>query len=80
MMTALGLVALWACWDTAAARGLVIALGVVMVVLVVARLYSMAIGGLSGGLTVLYPIVEVLMATIFLAWPPSVVLAQITVS
>ena len=80
MMTALGLVALWACWDITEARGLVIVLGLVMVALVIARIYSMVIDGLPGGLTMLYLIVEVLMATIFLTWPPPTVLSQITMS
>jgi hypothetical protein len=80
MMTALGLVALWACWDITQARGLVISLGLVMVALVVARIYSMMIVGLPGSLTMLYLIVEVLMATVFLTWPPPTVLSQVPVS
>jgi hypothetical protein len=79
MMTALGIVALWACWNINEARELVIALGLVMVTLVVARLYSMVVDGLPGGLTMLYFIVEVLMATIFLIWPPPIVLSQMPV-
>ena len=70
MMTAVGIIALWACWDITGARGLVIGLGIVMAALVVARLYSLVIDGLPGGMTILYLAVEVLMATIFLAWPP----------
>ncbi len=72
MMTAVGIVALWACWDITGARGIVIGLGIVMAALVVARLYSMVIDGLPGGLTILYLVVEVLLATVFLAWPPPV--------
>ncbi len=79
MMTGLGIVALWACWNITEARGLVIALGLVMVALVVARLYSMVVDGLPSGLTMLYFIVEVLMATIFLIWPPPTVLSQMPV-
>ncbi len=37
MMTAVGIIALWACWDITGARGLVIGLGIVMAALVVAR-------------------------------------------
>ena len=80
MMTAMGIVALWACLDITEARGIVIALGLVMMALVVARLYSMAIDGLPGGLTMLYLIVEALMATIFLTWPPPTVLRQVPLS
>ena len=80
MMTAMGIVALWACLDITEARGIVIALGLVMMALVVARLYSMAIDGLPGGLTMLYLIIEALMATIFLTWPPPTVLSQVPLS
>ena len=70
MMTAVGIIALWACWDITGARGIIIGLGIVMVALVAARLYSMVIDGLPGGLTIMYLAVEVLLATVFLAWPP----------
>ena len=70
MMAALGLIAIWACFDLENARQLVIALGIVMVLLVIARLYSLITDGWPGGMTILYLIVEAVMALVFLAWPP----------
>jgi len=70
MMAALGLVALWACWDLERARLAVIGLGVVMAALVVARAYSIVVDGWPSTMTLVYLAVEVVMATLFLAWPP----------
>jgi hypothetical protein len=70
MMAALGLLALWACLDPSRARPLVLALGVVMAALVVARLYAIAIDGLPGAAIWLYLAVETALAAVFLAWPP----------
>ena len=70
MMAALGMVALWACWDLENARGMVLALGLIMAVLVVTRLYSMLIDGPPGSHTLIYLGVEVLLAAVFLGWPP----------
>ena len=73
MMAALGMVALWACWDLKNARGLVLALGLVMAVLVVSRLYSLLLDGPPGSHTIVYLGVEVLLAAVFLGWPPPLV-------
>ncbi|MFQ5775528.1 MAG: DUF4345 domain-containing protein [Kiloniellaceae bacterium] len=70
MMAALGMVALWACWDLERSRPLVLALGIVMAVLVVARVYSLLIDGRPGGTTLTYLAVEILLAAVFLLWPP----------
>ena len=70
MMTALGMVALWACWDLEGSRLLVLALGVVMAALVVARLYSWLIDGPPGATSHTYLIIEALLAAVFLLWPP----------
>ena len=70
MMTALGMVALWACWDLENSRLLVLVLGVVMAALVVARLYSLLIDGPPGSTTLTYLAAEVLLAVVFLFWPP----------
>lgn len=70
MMTALGMVALWACWDLEGSRLLVLALGVVMAALVVARLYSWLIDGPPGATSHTYLVIEALLAAVFLFWPP----------
>jgi hypothetical protein len=70
MMAALGLVALWACLDLARSRPLVLALGAVMALLVVARLYAVVVDGGPGAATWLYLAVEAVLALAFLAWPP----------
>jgi hypothetical protein len=72
MMAALGLVALWACWDLAAARPLVQTLGLVMAALVVARIYSLIVDARPGAMTMVYLGVEGLLAGVFLVWPPPV--------
>ncbi len=70
MMAALGMVALWACWDLENARGQVLALGLVMAVLVLARLYSLLLDGPPGSHAVVYLGLESLLAAVFLGWPP----------
>ena len=70
MMAAVGMVALWACWDLARSRQLVLALGLVMACLVVSRLYSILVDGRPGATTLTYLAVEALLAGVFLLWPP----------
>lgn len=70
MMVGLGVLALWACLDLEHAGTLVLALGVVLSVLVVARLYSLMVDGMPGFMTLVYLAVESVMAVVFLIWPP----------
>lgn len=70
MMAGFGMVALWACWDLESSRQLVLALGVVLAVVAVARLYSLLIDGLPGATTLTYLVIEVLLSAVFLLWPP----------
>jgi len=70
MMAALGLVALWACLDPSRGRPLVLALGIVMAALVVARLYAIVTDGVPGAATWLYLGVEGVLAAVFLGCPP----------
>lgn len=70
MIAGLGIIALWACFDLENSRQLVIALGVVMAVLVLARIYSAAVDGIPGTSSLIYLAVEALLAAVFLAWPP----------
>jgi len=70
MMAALGMIALWACWDIERSRMLVLALGVVMAVIVAARLYSLLVDGPPGMTAMTYLAVEAVMGAVFLFWPP----------
>ena len=70
MMAALGMLALWACWDLEHSRVLVLALGVVMTVVAVSRLYSLLVDGLPGATTLTYLAIETGLAAVFLLWPP----------
>ncbi len=70
MMAALGMIALWACWDIENARSLVLALGLVMAVLILTRLYSLLVDGPPGSTTLVYLGVETLLCGVFLGWPP----------
>ena len=72
MMTAIGAIALWACWDLQNARSLVEALGAVMVFVAAARIYSMAVDGFPNLSGKLYVSVEAALGGIFLAWPPPI--------
>jgi len=69
---ALGMVALWACWDLENARGQVMALGLVMAVLVATRLYSLLLDGPPGSHTLVYLGLEAVLAAVFLGWPPPI--------
>lgn len=70
MMAGIGAIALWACWDLAHSRALVLALGLLMAAMVVARLYSLLLDGRPGGSTLCYLALEAVLATVFLLWPP----------
>jgi len=73
MMTAIGAIALWACWDLPNARPQVEALGAVMVFVAAARIYSIVVDGLPNLTGKLYLGVEAGLGTIFLGWPPPIV-------
>ena len=73
MMTAIGAIALWACWDLPNARPLVEALGAVMVFVAAARIYSMVVDGSPNLTGQLYLGVEATLGAVFLAWPPPIV-------
>jgi hypothetical protein len=72
MMTAIGAIALWACWDLPNARPLVEALGAVMVFVAAARIYSTVVDGFPNLTGKLYLGVEAVLGTIFLGWPPPI--------
>ena len=72
-MTAVGMIALWACWDLQNARSLVVPLGAVMAFVAGSRIYSMAVDGLPNITGALYLGIEVMLGVIFLAWPPPAV-------
>jgi hypothetical protein len=68
MMAALGAVALRSCFDLVRFRHVISALGVVMALVAVARIYSLIADGRPGGMFFLYLAVEALMSVIFLTW------------
>ena len=70
MIVAVGLIALWSCIYLSNARQLVIALGVLMICLVAARLYSIVLDGVPGQMTWIYLLVELALGVLFLGWPP----------
>jgi hypothetical protein len=72
MMTAVGVIALWACWDLSAARSLIEALGAVMAFVAASRIYSMAVDGLPNLTGKLYLGIEAALGAIFLGWPPPI--------
>ena len=70
MMTAVGLIAVWACFNLDHSRLLVIALGIVMMLLVVSRVYSIIVDCMPGSKTLLYLAIETGLALVFLVLPP----------
>jgi hypothetical protein len=70
MMAGLGILALWACLDIESSRGLVLWLGVIMAMLVIARGYSILVDGMPGIMSLVYLVVELALAMVFLLWPP----------
>ncbi len=70
MMAAVGILALWACWDLERARLIVLSLGVIMLLTALARLYSLLADGPPGTTTLGYLAIESAMAGVFLLWPP----------
>jgi hypothetical protein len=65
MMAAVGVIALLACWDLAAARPLVTALGTLMEFIVVARVYSIVVDGVSGIANKVYLGIEAGLSIVF---------------
>lgn len=70
MMGALGIIALWACIDLVRFRYLVTALGVVMLLVVIARVYSLVVDGLPDRMFFVYLSVEAVAGVVFLLWAP----------
>ena len=70
MMAALGVIALWACLDLVRFRYLVTALGVVMLLVVIARVYSLVVDGLPRPTFFVYLSVEGVAGVVFLLWAP----------
>ncbi|WP_426415083.1 DUF4345 domain-containing protein [Aestuariirhabdus sp. LZHN29] len=72
MMVGVGLLALWACVDLDNARLLVMAIGAVLAVSALGRGYSLWADGVPGAMSQLYLVVELVIAAVFLLWPPPV--------
>jgi hypothetical protein len=72
MMAGLGILAFWACLDIEGSRNLVLGLGVIMAMLVMARGYSIVVDGMPGTMSMVYLVVELTLALVFLLWPPPV--------
>jgi len=64
------MLALWACWDLERSRMLVMGLGLVLLVVVIARLYSLLVDGPPGAMSVTYLGIEAVLGGVFLFWPP----------
>jgi hypothetical protein len=71
MMAALGVIALWACSDLLRFRYLVTALGIVMLLVVIARVHSLIVDGLPRPTFFVYLAVEAVAGAVFLLWAPA---------
>ncbi len=71
MMLGLGLLALLACLDLCNAKTLVMAVGLVLLTVALARIYSFWSDGSSGVVVWIYAALELLFAGLFLLWPPN---------
>lgn len=72
MMAGLGILAFWACLDIEGSWNLVLGLGEIMAMLVMARGYSIVVDGMPGTMSMVYLVVELTLALVFLLWPPPV--------
>jgi len=70
MMAAVGMLALWACWDLENSRMLVMGIGLVLLAIVVARLYSTLVDGPPGSIGLTYLGIEAVLGAVFMFWPP----------
>ncbi|MGR9100709.1 MAG: DUF4345 domain-containing protein [Gammaproteobacteria bacterium] len=70
MMIGIGIIAFWACFDLGQARTLIFTLGCILLLVVIARLYSLIVDGSPSSATWLYLFFELFFAVVFLAWPP----------
>lgn len=70
MMAGLGLIACLACWRLESSRHLILGIGITLLLVVTARLYSLVYDGLAGKMTLFYLLVESFMAIIFLLLAP----------
>ena len=70
MMVGIGIMALWACVNLEQSRILVLALGIIVLVAALARLYSMAVDGIPSTMTLAYLFVELLFGGVFLLMSP----------
>ncbi|MGR9052569.1 MAG: DUF4345 domain-containing protein [Gammaproteobacteria bacterium] len=70
MMTGVGLMAIWICFDLEASRQLVIGLGSILLTVAAARLLSFVIDGIPSPATWAYMAVELILGGLFLLWPP----------
>jgi len=71
MMLGLGLLAFWACIDLHNAKILVMAIGLVLLMVALARIYSFWSDGAPGTASFIYVVLELSFAGLFLLWPPS---------
>jgi len=70
MMTGVGFMALWACLDIDHSRLLIVTLGGVLLLVVIARIYSCLVDGFPELVSWFYLGIEMLLAVLFLKWPP----------
>ena len=70
MMAGVGVLALWACLNLEQSHDLVLGLGMIMAILALARGYSMIVDGVPGMMSLLYFATELILASVFLFWPP----------
>lgn len=63
--------AFWACLDLPGAKNLVMAIGLVLLVVALSRIYSFWHDGLPGMAVRFYAALELLFAGLFLLWPPA---------
>lgn len=70
VMTAVGFLALWACFDLENAQTLILVLGSILLLVSAARIYSILVDGDPGFMSRIYLLIELGLAALFLIWPP----------
>ncbi|WP_250658310.1 DUF4345 domain-containing protein [Alkalimarinus coralli] len=70
MVTAVGAISFWCCFNLQDKRQLVRALGLILLFAGLAKVYSMLVDGVPGLYSSIYLIAEFSLAFLFLVWPP----------
>lgn len=71
MMMGVGIMAFWICFYLEESRNLIIVLGYIVLMVAAARIYSIVVDGFPSAKTWAYMVIELVLGSLFLMWPPN---------